>query len=59
MALGTSIPRAINEGDIHHRAVCEAIARRDPAGAAAAMQRHMDYVRAYVDGAEAEPGGRS
>jgi GntR family transcriptional repressor for pyruvate dehydrogenase complex len=59
MALGTSIPRAIDEGDIHHRAVCEAIARRDPAGAAAAMRRHMDYVRAYVDAAAAEPGGRS
>ena len=59
MALGTSIPRAIDEGDVHHRAVCEAIARGDPEGAAAAMRRHMDYVRAYVDGAEAEPGGRS
>lgn len=57
MALGTSIPRAIDEGDIYHRGVCDAIVRHDPAAAAAAMRRHMDYVRAYVDEVEAEPAG--
>lgn len=59
MALGTSIPQAIDEGDIYHRAVCEAIARHDPAAAAAAMRRHMDYVRSYIDEAETDPGGRA
>ena len=56
MAFGTSIPRAIDEGDRHHRAVYEAIERRDPPGAMAAMQEHMDYVRFYITGSEPEPG---
>jgi len=56
MALGTGIPRAIEEGDRYHRAVYEAIKRRDPPGAMAAMQEHMDYVRSYVTGFEFEPG---
>ena len=57
MALGTSIPQAIAEADIHHRAVCVAIKRRDPEGAAAAMQRHMEHVRRYVIDAETQREG--
>jgi GntR family transcriptional repressor for pyruvate dehydrogenase complex len=57
MALGTSIPRAIAEADAYHRAVCDAIAGRDPEGAAAAMHRHMEHVRRYVIGADARVAG--
>ena len=58
MAFGTSIPRAIDEGDRHHRAVYEAIARGDPPAAMAAMQEHMDYVRSYITGSEPDAGPR-
>jgi GntR family transcriptional regulator, transcriptional repressor for pyruvate dehydrogenase complex len=58
MALGTSIPQAIAEADVHHRAVCDAIGRRDPANAADAMHRHMDHVRRYITAAESAPKGR-
>jgi GntR family transcriptional regulator, transcriptional repressor for pyruvate dehydrogenase complex len=53
MSLGTRIPRAVAASDAHHRAVCDAIAERDPEGAAAAMHRHMGHVRRYVIDAEA------
>jgi GntR family transcriptional repressor for pyruvate dehydrogenase complex len=48
MALGTRIPRAVGEADVDHLAICDAIAGRDPEGAAAAMHRHMEHVRRYV-----------
>lgn len=57
MALGTRIPQAIPNADVHHRAVCESIAGRDPEGAAAAMHRHMDHVRRYIAAAEQATGG--
>lgn len=57
MALGTSIPRAIPEADVYHRAVGDAIARRDPEGAAAAMHRHMEHVRRYVIDTDARVAG--
>jgi len=57
MALGTSIPRAIAEADVYHLAVCDAIAGRDPEGAAAAMHRHMEHVRRYVSDADARVAG--
>ena len=57
MSLGTSIPRAIADADVHHRAVCDAIGRHDPEGATAAMHRHMDHVRRYVIDAEARSSG--
>jgi DNA-binding FadR family transcriptional regulator len=57
MALGTSIPQAIAEADVYHRAVCDAIAGRDRANAADAMHRHMDHVRRYITAAEAAPDG--
>lgn len=57
MALGTSIPHAIPEADVYHRAVCDAIAGRDPEGAAAAMHRHMEHVRRYVIDADARVAG--
>jgi GntR family transcriptional repressor for pyruvate dehydrogenase complex len=57
MALGTSIPQAVTEADVHHRAACDAIAAHDPEGAAAAMRRHMEHVGRYVTAAERSAGG--
>ena len=53
MSLGTSIPRAVGEADVYHLAICDAIAGRDPEGAAAAMHRHMEHVRRYIITADA------
>lgn len=57
MALGTGIPRAIEEADLHHRAVCDAIRDHDPVAAAAAMRRHMEHIRRYVVGSQARHDG--
>jgi DNA-binding FadR family transcriptional regulator len=57
MALGTSIPRAILDADVYHRAVCDAIAESDPQAAAAAMHRHMEHVRRYIAAAETAADG--
>jgi DNA-binding FadR family transcriptional regulator len=59
MTLGTSIPQEIELADWHHRAVCDAIARRDPEGAEEAMRQHMSQVRRYIIAAEQATAARS
>jgi GntR family transcriptional repressor for pyruvate dehydrogenase complex len=59
MLLGTSVPRAIDASDDHHRAIVEAIASGDGDAARAAMREHIAYIRAYVEERdEAERSGR-
>ncbi len=59
MALGTTVPQAIEIADRHHRAVCDAIAGHDPEGAAEAMRQHMAWVRQYIVAAGQASDGRS
>jgi DNA-binding FadR family transcriptional regulator len=60
MALGTSIPHAVAEADVYHLEICNAIAGRDPEGAAAAMHRHMEHVRRYIAAADrVSDGGKA
>lgn len=49
MLLGTSVPRAIDASDDHHRAIVEAIATGDAEAARAAMAEHITYIRSYVE----------
>lgn len=48
MQLGTSIPRAIDASDGHHRAIFHAIALHDIEAARAAMWGHMAYIQNYI-----------
>lgn len=49
MLLGTSVPRAIDASDDHHRTIVDAIAAGDATAARAAMHEHISYIRAYVE----------
>lgn len=48
MLLGTSVPRAIDASDDHHRTIVEAIVAGDAEAARTAMREHIGYIRAYV-----------
>lgn len=58
MLLGTSVPRAIDASDDHHRQIVEAIVAGDGDAAHAAMRDHIRYVRVYVEQREAADGKR-
>jgi len=48
MALGTSVPGAIERGDEQHIAVLRAILERNPERAREAMREHIEYVTDYI-----------
>lgn len=60
MLLGTSVPRAIDASDDHHRTIVEAICAGDGDAARTAMREHIAYIRSYVeerDEADRDGGG--
>lgn len=57
MLLGTSVPRAIDASDDHHRAIVDAIAAGDAGAARAAMREHISYIREYVEERDAADRG--
>ena len=48
MVLGTKVPRAIEDSNRQHDVILHAILDRDPDAAAAAMRKHLDFVRSYL-----------
>lgn len=48
MLVGADVPEAIQASDDSHDEVTNAVARRDPAAARAAMQEHMQFVSGYI-----------